>query len=87
MIIKSHLNLDLASSTSTSMSLILVALLLIDLEPRRQRSADLKIERDFSSNPRQYVCIVFAVLYGYQFCESAVISLTFAPHTSSCGEY
>ena len=43
---RSHLTLDLASSTSTSMSLTLFVLLLFDLEPLRQSSADLKIEKE-----------------------------------------
>ena len=47
---KSCLTLDLASSTPTSMSSTLLVLLLFDLEPLRQSSADLKIEKENNNN-------------------------------------
>ena len=67
------------------MFLTLLVLLLIDLEPLRQSSVDLKIEKETFPYPRRCLCIVFPFLYGYQFCESAVISLlSLSLHLAVC---
>ena len=63
-------------------------MIFLALEPLKQVSADLnKANEVLALNPTHSCRIIFAFLYGYQLCQSTMVSQTFFAHTACGGEY